>query len=231
MFNTGKQQVPVDMNPMTNPNPQALTMTTTPGEDLSAQTSRANNAATVGATIRGQNLVDARTREKIAVDRDAIGKVDWKQDADGNWVGLPKDVKNGPVTPVKTTGEGKREIQARHALDVVNEARGLIDQGTSSYLGAGIDQAARVFGKSTDGAQAGAKLKALEGALMMSQPRMEGPQSDKDVALYRQMAGQIGDPTVPADTKRAALDAIEQLHKKYTKGASTTAAKPSVSNW
>jgi len=54
---------------------------------------------------------------------------------------------------------------------------------------------------------------------MMAQPRMEGPQSDKDVALYRQMAGQIGDPTVPNKTKMAALDAIEELHRRYAGGS------------
>ena len=53
---------------------------------------------------------------------------------------------------------------------------------------------------------------------MMSQPRMEGPQSDKDVALYRQMAGQIGDSTIPIETRRAALNGIRQLHEKYTGG-------------
>lgn len=37
--------------------------TTTPGDDLQAQTTRANNAASVAATIRGQNLTDARSKE------------------------------------------------------------------------------------------------------------------------------------------------------------------------
>jgi hypothetical protein len=50
---------------------------------------------------------------------------------------------------------------------------------------------------------------------MMAQPRMEGPQSDKDVALYRQMSGQIGDPTVPGAIKQAALETIRGLHEKY----------------
>jgi hypothetical protein len=44
---------------------------------------------------------------------------------------------------------------------------------------------------------------------------MEGPQSDKDVALYREMAGRIGDPTVPAAEKRAAVATIRSLQQKY----------------
>ena len=49
----------------------------------------------------------------------------------------------------------------------------------------------------------------------MAMPRMEGPQSDKDTALYRQMAGQIGDSTVPTSTRKAALGTIKNLHQKY----------------
>ena len=178
------------------------------GQDISAQT-----------TMRGQNMTDARSREKNQIDRDAVGKVEWKQDVNGNWIGLPKEVSGkAPVTPVAVNAPGKREMQARNAVDIINQAEQLIDKGTSSYLGAAVDQGARVFGASTAGADAAAQLKALEGALMMAQPRMEGPQSDKDVALYRQMAAQIGDPTVPASQKRAALGEIRKLHERYAGG-------------
>lgn len=60
---TGKALVPVDTNAFTNPSPQALTMTTTPGEDLTDQRTRAEGAANRGVTMRGQNLTDARARE------------------------------------------------------------------------------------------------------------------------------------------------------------------------
>lgn len=169
---------------------------------------------------RGQNMTDARAREKNAIDQDAIGKVDWKQDTDGNWIALPKEVKSGePVVPVRTTVPGKKEIQAGNALGIIQEARKLLDKGTGSYVGAGVDQAARAVGMATGGAVATAQLKALEGALMMAQPRMEGPQSNLDVSLYRQMAAQIGDPTVPAEMKKAALDSVEALHRKYAPNA------------
>jgi hypothetical protein len=217
---TGKQMVPVDSNGFTNRNPQALKMTTTPGQDQQAS-----------VTMRGQNMTDARSREKNAIDKEAVGKVDWKQDTNGNWIALPKEVSGpGPITPIATTAPGKRETQARQALDIINEAKSLIDKGTSSYVGAGVDLAGRAVGLSTKGGEAAAQLKALEGALMMAQPRMEGPQSDKDVMLYRQMAGQLGDPTVPAGMKKAAISTIEQLHKKYADGGAgprvTGQAKP-----
>jgi uncharacterized protein (UPF0147 family) len=55
---------------------------------------------------------------------------------------------------------------------------------------------------------------------MTNMPRMEGPQSDRDVDLYRQAAGQIGDPTVPRDIKKAAVKTIRELQKKYADRAS-----------
>lgn len=184
---------------------QSFGKTNTPDALLSAQTA-----------MRGQNMSDARSRERNQIDRDAVGKVDWKQDVNGNWIALPKEISgSGPVTPITTTTAGKREMQARNALDIIDQAGPLIDKATSSYLGAGVDQGLRAFGMSTAGGDAAGQLKALEGALMMAQPRMEGPQSDKDTQLYRQMAAQIGDPTVPASVKKAALAEVRSLHEKY----------------
>lgn len=195
---------------------QSFNKTNTPDAMLSAQTA-----------MRGQNMTDARARDKNSIDRDAMGKVEWKQDVNGNWIALPKELSgNGPVTPVTTTAPGKREQQARNALDIISEAEKLIDKGTGSYIGAGVDLAARAFGAAPAGAVASGQLKALEGALMMAQPRMEGPQSDKDVALYRQMAAQIGDPTAPPKIKKAALDTVKELHRRYAGQGGQQAAPP-----
>ena len=116
----------------------------------------------------------------------------------------------GKETPADT-----RTREADDALATLTEAEKLIDDSTGSYLGAGVDQTARAFGVSTKGAQNAAKLKALEGALISKMPKMSGPQSDKDVLLYKQMAGQIGDSTIPAPTKRAAIETIKDIQKRY----------------
>jgi len=83
-------------------------------------------------------------------------------------------------------------------------------------VGAGIDAAAGAVGYSTEGAQKTAQLKALEGALISKMPKMSGPQSDKDVLLYKQMAGQIGDSTLPIATRKAAMETIRQLNAQYS---------------
>ena len=54
-------------------------------------------------------------------------------------------------------------------------------------------------------------------------PKMSGPQSDKDVAMYRQMAGAIGDPTIPADQKLAAMQTIREIQNRYAGIESTSA--------
>lgn len=110
---------------------------------------------------------------------------------------------------------GARTKDAQDALATIGMAEKLIDQATGSGIGSAIDAAMAFVGKSTPGAQAGAKLKALEGDLVAKMPKMSGPQSDKDVLLYRQMAGQIGDPNVPNETKKAALQTIRQMQERY----------------
>jgi hypothetical protein len=81
---------------------------------------------------------------------------------------------------------------------------------------------------STPGAQNAARLQALEGLLVSKMPKMSGPQSDKDVLLYRQMAGQVGDATIPPQTKMAALDTIEMLQRKYAGMPEMPGAQPSA---
>jgi hypothetical protein len=49
---------------------------------------------------------------------------------------------------------------------------------------------------------------------------MEGPQSDKDTALYRQMAGNVADASMPVAQRLASLDTLEKLQQKYLPGGS-----------
>ena len=117
--------------------------------------------------------------------------------------------------PVGAKGASKQADNSKTALQIIGEAEKLIDKSTGSYAGAAVDQVAQVFGGAPSGAIASGQLQALEGALMLNQPRMEGPQSDKDTLLYKQMAAKIGDPKVPNAIKKAALATVKSLHKKY----------------
>lgn len=156
-----------------------------------------------------------------------------RYDASGKAVYVPNkpnmpaiDMMGNPViytpAPSATAIKAKEKIaQANSLPEVIKEAESLIKNATGSYIGAGVDALGQVFGASTEGAKNIAGLKALEANLILTMPRLEGPQSNLDQILYRQAAGQIGDPTIPNDTKLAALKTIKDISSKKT--ASTSA--------
>ena len=119
--------------------------------------------------------------------------------------------------PPQQQAQQTRLQDASDALNIINEAETILSHGkaTGSYGGKLRDVAARAVGVSTEGAQESAQLKALAGALVAKMPKMSGPQSDKDVALYREMAGQIGDETLPIKTRTAALKTVKKLQETY----------------
>jgi hypothetical protein len=128
--------------------------------------------------------------------------------------------------------KGSDAVGTEVTLDM---AEPLIEKATGSAGGALIDSGARVFGKATEGDKAIAQLKVLQANLMTTMPRMEGPQSDRDVDLYREAAGQIGDPTVPAELKKAAVQTIRMLQRRYQERAGTkpptSTSSDKVVNW
>lgn len=135
------------------------------------------------------------------------------------------------------TGEAKgavekRALSANNVTDLLDVADPLVDAATGSTVGAGADKMAAWFGTSLKGDQATAQLKILQAALMFAQPRMEGPQGVLDVKLYEQAAGELGDPTVPRDRKKAAITTIRQLQSKYAaKGGAPSGARPPLSSF
>jgi hypothetical protein len=172
------------------------------------RTQTPDSAASVAATLRGQNLTDARSRETNAIGKIPAG---YRQLPDGSLQAIP----GGPADPSMSKEANQRTTDARDVLGILDQAEPLIKQSTSSYAGAGIDQLARVAGYSTLGAAAGSELQVLQGALISKMPKMSGPQSDKDVQLYREMAGRIGDTTLPADQRLAAVRQVRALNEKY----------------
>lgn len=138
------------------------------------------------------------------------------------------DRRTGDARPVTVNGQPlsgqaaqKRAQGASRVLDLLDQAEALLPNATSSYLGTGLDHAARFIGRSTGGSRAIAQLRALEGALLAEMPRMEGPQSDRDVQMYRQAAGYLGDPTIPEADKRAAIQTIREIQQRYAGGGAS----------
>lgn len=98
-------------------------------------------------------------------------------------------------------------------LEEITKEGGLIDKSTSSYLGKGVDIAARTFGTATPGDIAAGQLAPIADLVLKMVPRFEGPQSDKDTATYNRAAGQLADTTLPAKIRKEAGKEILRLMK------------------
>lgn len=125
-----------------------------------------------------------------------------------------------------------KAVDANRALLLLDEAERLLPMSTGSTVGNLVDAGAAVFGKSTPGAQAITALQTIAGQLTSAMPRMQGPQSDKDVLLYKQMAGDLANPTLPVESRMSALRQIRRLNEKYATGAGSSQSQShSQSGW
>lgn len=105
------------------------------------------------------------------------------------------------------------------ALELIAEARRLLPDATGGRLAATGDSVAGFFGSATEGAKANAALKTIAGQMTAKMPRMEGPQSDRDVQMYKEMAGDVANENLPVEIRKAALTQIERLQSKYASSA------------
>lgn len=167
---------------------------------------------TGGITMRGQNMTDARAREQIM----------QPTFENGQWVYKPNQsnpngvvVKPTGYVPTKLPESEQKVVDAKESLSLLQEAKTLAPKATSSYFGTGVDVLGDVVGLSGVGADNAARLKVIGGYLTSKVPKMSGPQSDKDVAMYKEMAGRVGDSTIPVSQKMAAIDTMIELNKKY----------------
>lgn len=204
-----------------------------------------NNSIRTAETSRYSTDVNAQTAaNKLSVEQAKIEleqkKGTVQQFGDGLYMVYP----NGSAVPINSpTGQPITKVANQKAINEENkriqrvetltpEIKSLLTGGaTGSYFGAGLDLLGRTVGISTDGAEATAQLKTLSGQLVALMPRMEGPQSNIDVEMYKEMAGNVADPTIPIETRLAALDTIEKLNQKYkglnSGGIPASIAKPS----
>jgi hypothetical protein len=92
-----------------------------------------------------------------------------------------------------------------------------IAKSTGSSIGAGVDTVAAALGKSTEGSKAIARLNVLSYNILANIPRFEGPQSDIDVQMYKQAAGDFNNRKLPVEDRLAALGALNSILQRYDK--------------
>lgn len=123
------------------------------------------------------------------------------------------------VAGAKKQGEAAAGLasQKARAPGVIEDAESLLDpeqaeqMPTQSGIGSVADRVASVFGVTLAGAKEADKLRTLGGHLTSMVPRFEGPQGVRDVEIYQEMAGRVGDDTLPADRRLAALKQVEEV--------------------
>lgn len=126
-------------------------------------------------------------------------------------------IEKSRIENAQSPEQQQKIVDANSVVDLTGQARNIMQAGnaTGSMTGAMRDKMTSAIGMSTDSSKASAQLAAIGGALVSKQPKMSGPQSDKDVLLYQQMAGRIGDSSVPLGDRMAALEVVERINKKY----------------
>lgn len=192
------------------------------------QTAENNNIRTTDTSRYSTDVAANTAQQKLSIDQAKIELEQKKgvvqQFGDSMYMVYP----NGSAVPISSAaGQPITKVANQKAINEENkriqrvetltpEIKSLLTGGaTGSYFGAGLDLLGRTVGISTGGAEATAQLKTLSGQLVALMPRMEGPQSNIDVEMYKEMAGNVADPTIPIQTRLAALDTIEKLNQKY----------------
>jgi hypothetical protein len=115
------------------------------------------------------------------------------------------------ATDVKNQGFADRTYGLMKQID--QEIR----KSTGSSIGAGVDTVAAAIGSSTEGSKAIARLNVLSYGILSNIPRFEGPQSDIDVQMYKQAAGDFNNRNLPIEDRLAALGALNTILQRYDK--------------
>ena len=136
----------------------------------------------------------------------------------GEVVSTVKGAGKQSATYAKTQAQQKtldadRKLVLSELSEAVKEG-GLIDQSTGSGAGRLIDAGAGFFGKATEGDIAIGRLQPIADIVLKTVPRFEGPQSDKDTASYKEAAGNLANPNLPREKRKAAANEIIRLMQK-----------------
>ena len=222
-----------------------------------------------GAAIPKTATIGERTAQgQLQVARDRLAQenqgVTYQQDAQGNLMALPSRLPSGGAPVARpVTGEGGAPVKGKPSafaekaaaqrtqmgkdlnfaisqLTDITKDGGLIDQSTGSGAGRLADIGMGFVGQATPGAIAIGKIAPVADLVLKMVPRFEGPQSNFDVASYKEAAGQLADPNTPTKIRKEAGRTVLRLMKERKgqfvtvdmaaegTGAAPAGSKPSV---
>jgi hypothetical protein len=187
-----------------------------------AKTASPESMLSANTSMRVAGMVDNRQREMNDINREAAnsqiveGPNGFQVVNKGTTLARPvADISGQPVLG-KGSNAAENAAMARNMLGQIKYGKELLGEGpTGSPIGAIFDKAIGAVGLSTTGGDKATQLTTLGGWMTSNVPRMQGPQGVQDVILYQQMAGTIGDASMPTNRRLAALETVERLMKKY----------------
>ena len=222
--------------------------TTSAAEELTAATQRRGQDITAATTRRGQDIERAtKEREQNLArffgtagagteDRKVVARTETAADGTvrfynkfGDLLKTEKGAGKPSATFERTKAtreQTQRDLSGALAtLKEVVKPGGLIEQSTGSGAGRAFDIAAGFIGEAPQGAIAIGKLQPLADQILKLVPRFEGPQSDKDTQSYKEAAGQLANPTLPREIRKAAANTLIGLFEKRKNQFTTAGAE------
>jgi hypothetical protein len=112
----------------------------------------------------------------------------------------------------------KKEAQGQTMIELARKAQSILPGATSGAISNLATMATDAAGIPTNKSAADGQLRIISAQLVSNVPRMEGPQSDADVKLYKQAAADVGNTNIPYQTRIKSLNTIIDLNSKYAKG-------------
>ena len=146
-----------------------------------------------------------------------------------NVAGLsPKAAREAQAEQAKTYQENvKNAYEVAKIFPAIEKA---LPNAHGSGIGNIMGGVANFVGYESDKNAADAELKVMSDKLLKAVPRFSGPQSDKDVASYKEAAGSIGDASLPMNVRMAALNTIKELNKPYAPNLNWESQAPKQPN-
>lgn len=175
----------------------------------------------------GERMTDVREKERIAnaentnvVAKQVVGEDGTVTNFNkfGQVVSTVKGAGKQSATYAKTEAQKKtmaadQKLVISELKDAVKEG-GLIDTSTGSGAGRLYDVGSAFFGKATEGDIAIGRLQPIADLVLKTVPRFEGPQSDADTTSYKEAAGNLANPNLPREKRKAAANEIVRLMEK-----------------
>lgn len=112
---------------------------------------------------------------------------------------------------VKRRQDAERLDVAIREVEKIIRPGGLLQQATGSGVGSLRDSVGNFVGMSSRAAEAAKALPPITDLVLKMVPRFEGPQSERDVKVYENAAGDLSNPTIPNAQRLAAAREILRL--------------------